>query len=47
MRNGRVFVPHGDDRLEKGDLVILFVHQDELDTVHLFFPGREDRARAL
>ena len=47
VRNGRVFVPHGDDRLEKGDLVILFVHQDELDTLHLFFPGREDRARAL
>ena len=40
-RNGKVFVPRGSDRLEAGDLVILFVHQDELDTAHLIFPARE------
>lgn len=39
-RGEKVFVPHGPDRLEVGDLVILFVHKDELDTVRLLFPGR-------
>lgn len=39
-RGDKVFVPHGPDRLEAGDLVILFVHKDELDTVRLLFPGR-------
>jgi len=39
-RGEKVFVPHGPDRLEVGDLVILFVHEDELDTVRLLFPGR-------
>lgn len=41
VRGRRVFVPGGDDRLEAGDLVILFVRQEELDTVQLLFPGRE------
>ena len=40
-RGEKVFVPRGNDRLEAGDLVILFVHEDELDTVRLLFPGRE------
>ncbi len=39
-RGEKVFVPHGPDRLEVGDLVILFVHEDEIDTVRLLFPGR-------
>lgn len=38
-RDDRVFVPDGNDRLEEGDLVILFVEEDELDTVKLLFPG--------
>ncbi|MGD8377732.1 MAG: Trk system potassium transporter TrkA [Acidobacteriota bacterium] len=38
-RNGKVFVPRGSDRLEAADLVILFVHQKELDTVNLIFPA--------
>ncbi len=42
-RGDKVFVPHGNDRLEVGDLVILFVHEDELDTVRLLFPGRDTR----
>jgi trk system potassium uptake protein TrkA len=42
-RNDKVFVPSGKDRLEIGDLVILFVHESELDTVRLLFPGREPR----
>ena len=42
VRGEKVFVPRGPDRLEVGDLVILFVHEDELDTVHLLFPGRDD-----
>jgi trk system potassium uptake protein TrkA len=40
-RGRRVFVPRGKDRLEPGDLVILFVRKEELDTVQLLFPGRE------
>jgi trk system potassium uptake protein TrkA len=40
-RDDRVFVPRGKDRLQVGDLVILFVKEDELDTVRLLFPGRD------
>lgn len=42
VRGEKVFVPRGPDRLEVGDLVILFVHEAELDTVNLLFPGRDD-----
>lgn len=42
-RGNKVFVPRGNDRLEAGDLVILFVHQDEIDTVRLLFPGRSSQ----
>ncbi len=38
-RDDRVFVPTGNDRLEEGDLVIIFAAEDELDTVRLLFPG--------
>jgi trk system potassium uptake protein TrkA len=38
-RDDRVFVPDGNDRLEEGDLVILFVEEDELDTMKLLFSG--------
>ena len=41
-RGEKVFVPHGPDRLEVGDLVILFVHKDEIETVRLLFPGRSN-----
>lgn len=40
-RGSKVFVPRGDDRLEVGDVVILFVREEELGTVHLLFPGRD------
>ncbi len=40
VRGRKVFVPRGSDRLEVGDLVILFVQEEELDTVRLLFPGR-------
>jgi trk system potassium uptake protein TrkA len=40
-RGDKVFVPRGSDRLEVGDLVILFVREEELDTVRLLFPGRD------
>ena len=40
-RGDKVFVPRGKDRLEVGDLVILFVRQEEMDTVRLLFPGPE------
>ncbi len=43
-RGDRVFVPRGKDRLEVGDLVILFVREEEISTVRLLFPGRERRA---
>lgn len=41
VRGERVFVPRGKDRLEAGDLVILFVQEDELATVNLLFPARQ------
>ncbi len=40
-RGRKVFVPRGPDRLEAGDLVILFVRKEELETAQLLFPGRE------
>ncbi len=40
-RGDRVFVPGGDDRLEVGDLIILFVREEEVATMRLLFPGRE------
>ena len=40
-RGRKVFVPRGPDRLEAGDLVILFVRKEELGTVQLLFPGRD------
>lgn len=43
VRGSRVFVPRGPDRLAAGDLVILFVRQEELPTVQLLFPGRDAR----
>lgn len=42
-RGRKVFVPRGPDRLEAGDLVILFVRKEELDTAQLLFPSRETR----
>jgi len=42
VRGKSVFVPRGGDRLQVGDLVILFVHKDEVDKVHLLFPGRDE-----
>jgi trk system potassium uptake protein TrkA len=41
VRGEKVFVPRGRDRLAVGDVVILFVHQEELDTVRLLFPGTD------
>ncbi len=41
VRGEKVFVPRGKDRLEVGDLVILFVQEDELPTVNLLFPARQ------
>ncbi len=40
-RGDRVFVPRGRDRLQVGDVVILFVQQEEIDTVRLMFPGTD------
>jgi len=39
VRGSRVFVPRGRDKLEAGDLCILFVREEELGTVQLLFPG--------
>ncbi len=38
VRGTKVFVPSGGDRLEVGDLVILFVKEEEMPTVQLLFP---------
>lgn len=45
VRGRRVFVPRGGDRLEAGDVVILFVRKEELGTVQLLFPGRDREGR--
>lgn len=42
VRGEEVFVPSGRDRLLEQDHVILFVHQSELPTVQLFFPGPDE-----
>ena len=41
LRGGRAVIPRGDHRLESGDDVILFVQRDEMDMVHLLFPGSD------
>lgn len=40
-RGGQVTVPRGDQRLEVGDEVILFVQQEESGMAQLIFPGSE------
>ena len=44
-RGERVFVPRGKDRLEAGDVVILFVAREHLPTVNLLFPSLEPRGQ--
>lgn len=41
VRGDKVFVPRGKDRLEAGDMVILFVQDEEMSTVRLLFPAIE------
>ena len=41
LRGERVFVPEGQDGLEVGDRVILFVEESEVPLLLLFFPGPE------
>ena len=41
LRGGQTIVPRGDQRLEIGDEVILFVQKDEASMANLLFPGQE------
>ncbi len=41
IRDGHAFIPRGQDRLEAGDDVILFMRRTEAELVELLFPGRE------
>ena len=41
LRGGKAIIPHGDDELEVGDEVILFVRRSEIATANLLFPGSE------
>jgi Trk K+ transport system NAD-binding subunit len=41
IHNGRVIVPRGDQKLEVGDEVILFVRHSEAWMAQLVFPGPE------
>ena len=41
MRNGKVTIPRGNDRIEVGDDVILFIRREELAMAQLLFPGPE------
>lgn len=43
VRGENVFVPRGKDRLEAGDLLILFAHKSEVDRLQLLFPGSDER----
>lgn len=42
LHNGRVIVPRGDQKLEVGDEVILFVRQSEAWMAQLVFPGPDN-----
>jgi len=42
IRGGRATVARGDQRLEAGDDVVLFVRASEVGLVHLMFPGSDD-----
>jgi trk system potassium uptake protein TrkA len=39
LRGGRASIPRGDDRLEVGDDVVLFVRREEVGLAQLVFPG--------
>jgi len=39
VRNGKARIPRGDDRIEVGDDVILFVRREEVSMAQLLFPG--------
>jgi trk system potassium uptake protein TrkA len=39
VRDETAFVPRGKDKLNVGDLLILFVQKEERDKLQLFFPG--------
>jgi trk system potassium uptake protein TrkA len=41
LRDGRASIPRGDDRLEVGDDVVLFVRREEVGMAQLVFPGPE------
>jgi trk system potassium uptake protein TrkA len=41
LRGGQAIVPRGDQKLEIGDEVILFVQKDEAAMANLLFPGQE------
>ena len=41
LHNGRAIVPRGDQQLEVGDEVILFVRKSEADLAQLVFPGAD------
>jgi len=41
IRRGRAVIPRGDQELEVGDDVVLFVLAAEVGTAHLMFPGRD------
>ncbi len=44
VRGEEVIVPTGEDRLEVGDSVLLFVQEEHLPTINLLFPGRDPAA---
>ncbi len=41
LRDGRARIPRGDDRVDVGDDVILFVRRAEVGTAQLLFPGSD------
>jgi Trk K+ transport system NAD-binding subunit len=41
LRRGRAIVPRGDETLEAGDEVVIFVRREEAAMAQLVFPGSE------
>ncbi|MCH7709698.1 MAG: Trk system potassium transporter TrkA [Myxococcales bacterium] len=42
LRNGKAIIPRGDDKLQVGDAVVLFVDRSEAGTASLLFPGVDE-----
>jgi len=42
LREGKAMIPRGEDRLQEGDDVVLFVQREEASVANLLFPGEDE-----